>query len=66
MLKSVRQILAGAILLLASLPLSAQIRTEDKDSLVRLMSAESAQMIVERGVSYRKVFGPAKFLHNNT
>lgn len=66
MLKSIRQILSGAFLLLLSLPLSAQIKTEDKDSLVRLMSAESAQMVVERGISYRKVFGPARFLHNNT
>ena len=63
---SLRQTLLGALLLLASLPLQAQKKTEEKDSLVRLMSAQSAQMVVERGVSYRKVFGPARFLHNDT
>ncbi|MCQ2148525.1 MAG: hypothetical protein MJZ16_13595, partial [Bacteroidales bacterium] len=30
------------------------------------MSAQSAQLIEEKGVSYRKVVGPARFLHNDT
>jgi len=39
---------------------------EDKDSLVMLLSAKSAQLIEERGEHFRKVFGPARFLHNGT
>ncbi|MBP6364948.1 MAG: hypothetical protein KA300_02425 [Bacteroidales bacterium] len=34
--------------------------------LVRLISAESAQLIVRDSVTYRKVTGPAQFLHNDT
>ena len=33
---------------------------------VRLISAESAQLIDKDGQSFRKVVGPAKFFHNNT
>ncbi len=36
------------------------------DRLLRLISAESAQLIEKNGVNYRKVVGPAQFLHNNT
>ena len=36
------------------------------DDRVRLISAKSAQLIEKDGVSYRKVVGPAKFLHNDT
>ncbi len=36
---------------------------EDK---VHLISAQSAQIIEKDGQSYRKVVGPAKFLHNDT
>ena len=39
---------------------------EDKDSLVTLVSAKSAQLIERNGESFRKVTGPARFLHNNT
>ena len=39
---------------------------ESADSLVRLVEAVSAHLIEEDGVSYRKVIGPATFLHNNT
>lgn len=54
--------------LLGLLPcLSAQDKSEPADSLVRLMSAQSAQMMKnENGVDVRKVIGPARFLHNNT
>ena len=31
-----------------------------------LLSAQSAQLIEENGQNYRKVIGPARFLHNNT
>ena len=37
----------------------------DSDSLVRLLSASSAETI-ERGTEIRKVIGPAVFLHNDT
>lgn len=37
----------------------------DGDSLVRLLSASSAETI-ERGTEIRKVIGPAVFLHNDT
>ena len=39
---------------------------EEKDSLVYLLSSKSAQTIVIDEVSYRKVIGPARFLHNGT
>lgn len=39
---------------------------ESADSLVRLVEAVSAHLIEEDGISYRKVIGPATFLHNNT
>ena len=40
-----------------------QPQEEDK---VHLISAQSAQLIEQGGKSYRKVVGPAKFLHNDT
>ena len=39
---------------------------ERKDSTVTLVSAKSAALIERGGQSYRKVVGPARFLHNNT
>lgn len=39
---------------------------EDKDSLVILLSSKSAQMVDIKGASYRKIVGPARFLHNGT
>ena len=51
----------------AEAPQSRQGRQgEDSDSLVRLLSAQSAQLVEINGESVRKVFGPARFLHNNT
>ncbi len=47
----------------ASVPARGQ---ERKDSVVTLVSAKSAQLIELRGQNYRKVVGPARFLHNNT
>jgi hypothetical protein len=49
----------------ASVTLSAQDK-EKKDSLVTLVSAKSAQLIEKNGQNFRKVVGPARFLHNNT
>ena len=39
---------------------------KEKDSLVYLLSSKSAQTILIDGVNYRKVIGPARFLHNDT
>ena len=47
----------------AAVPVRAQ---DKKDSLVTLVSAKSAQLIERNGESFRKVTGPARFLHNNT
>ena len=53
--------------LLVSLPLSAQKQSEEQnDSLIWLMSAKSAKMVDAEGGRYRKVIGPARFLHNGT
>lgn len=41
-------------------------KQEEKDSLVVLLSSKSAQMVDVEGARYRKVIGPARFLHNNT
>ena len=51
-----------AVLLIA-LSLSAKAQDSDR---VRLISAQSAQLIDKDGQSWRKVVGPAKFFHNNT
>ena len=56
-----------ASVLMACLSLSAQEqKQEEKDSLVVLLSSKSAQMVDVQGARYRKVVGPARFLHNNT
>ena len=53
--------------LLVSLPISAQKQSEEQsDSLIWLMSAKSAKMVDVEGGRYRKVVGPARFLHNGT
>lgn len=46
--------------------LSAQEKSSQVDSLVRLLSAQSMELIEKDGIDYRKVTGPAKFLHNDT
>ena len=46
--------------------LSASAQEQQEDSLVVLMSSKSAQLVDIEGASYRKVVGPARFLHNNT
>ena len=61
-----RFLLTSFIALAASFSLAAQENGSQKDSLVRLLSAKSMQLIEENGVNYRKVTGPAKFLHNDT
>ena len=63
MRRSVRLILS-VFAFFATVPLLAQ--KESQDSLVVLMSSKSAQMVDVDGASYRKVVGPARFLHNDT
>ena len=52
-------------LLSAVFPLLAQEQA-DTDSLVRLMSAQSVHIIERDDFKVREVYGPARFLHNNT
>lgn len=59
-----RKCLSAVLLLASSVFLHAQ--DEQKDSLVMLLSAKSARAVDIEGESYRKVIGPARFLHNNT
>ena len=61
-----RSLIAIIAALLQTFVLSAQTSSGQQDSLVSLLSAESMQLIEERGISYRKVTGPARFFHNNT
>lgn len=49
----------------AAFPMLAQEQA-DTDSLVRLMSAQSVHIIERDNFKVREVFGPARFLHNNT
>lgn len=60
-----RLLLVLAALVLALTPMRAQEQAP-ADSLVRLMSAQSAQMFNTEKLKYRKVIGPARFLHNGT
>lgn len=50
----------------STLCLYAQEKSEKVDSLVSLLSAKSIELIEKNGTDYRKVTGPARFLHNNT
>ncbi|MBP5373721.1 MAG: hypothetical protein J6Y31_02265 [Bacteroidales bacterium] len=57
---------AAAVLLCIGQVVVAQVKKKREDNLVRLISAKSAQLIDQNGQNYRKVVGPAKFLHNDT
>ncbi len=61
-----RSLLAGLIFLSMWFRLSAQEKGSQVDSRVRLLSAQSMELIEKDGVDYRKVTGPARFLHNDT
>ena len=62
-----RELLFLPALLAAALwSLKAQEQERPQDDRVRLLSAQSAQLIHIDSVDYRKVIGPARFLHNNT
>ena len=60
-----RLLLPAVLLCSAGLSAHAQ-QQEDKDSIVVLISAKSAQVVLRDGNSFRKVIGPARFFHNNT
>ena len=51
---------------LLSVTLFSQQKREERDSLVRLIEARSAQIQEIDGISFRKVVGNARFFHNNT
>ncbi len=55
-----------AAALMSVFPAFSQEKKGDRDSLVSLLSAKSMELIEKDGVDYRKVTGPARFLHNNT
>ncbi len=61
-----RGLIFTAALLLLSVPSFAQNNTEQVDSLVSLLSAQSMELIEKSDGTYRKVTGPARFFHNNT
>ena len=56
-----RRLIISIFFVLVSLMAQGQ-----KDSLVVLVSSKSAQVVDVDGASYRKVVGPARFLHNDT
>jgi hypothetical protein len=64
LLKKLTLILTLLVLCLSAIAQNQQ--QETKDSLVVLLSSKSAQMVDVEGSRYRKVIGPARFLHNNT
>ena len=65
-MRFLKNILTCVLAFMAGLPLAAQQKSQQEDSLVVLLSAKSAQMVDIEGASYRKVIGPARFLHNDT
>ena len=60
-----RLILCAAALLLAALPLSAQLNSGQTDSLVRLLNARYLEQVETDGRMARKAID-ATFLHNGT
>ncbi len=61
-----RSLITVLIFLSAIFRLFAQEKGSQVDSLVRLLSAQSMELIEKNGLNYRKVTGPARFLHNDT
>ena len=59
------KIISLAIALLICAGMSAQNKSEQKDSLVRLIKAKSLELMEKSGVNYRKTID-ATFFHNNT
>lgn len=63
-MRIILRFIAVTLALLTGLSVHAQ-KNEQRDSLVTLLNSQSAQMVDIEGNSYRKVIGPASFLHNN-
>lgn len=63
-MRIILRFIAVTLALLTGLSVHAQ-KNEQRDSLVTLLNSQSAQMVDIEGNSYRKVVGPASFLHNN-
>lgn len=63
---SLRRVLFSAVFLLTTVFLSAQTKSQDRDSLVSLLSAKSVSLSEKGGESFRHVQGPARFFHNDT
>ena len=61
-----RFLLVQSLLLLFFANIGKAQQQEQSDSLVRLLSAQKMEQVDRNGQSYRKVTGPARFLHNNT
>lgn len=61
----VKRFIVTILLFATSITLFSQ-ESESADSLIRLLTAKKIQLIEEEGDTYRKVEGPARFLHNNT
>lgn len=64
MFRIVKFIICIFLLQFSSVAFSQQ--KEPADSLVRLIEAQSAKLENINGISYRRIVGPARFLHNNT
>ena len=60
-----KKIISALLALLVFTGLSAQNRSEQRDSLVRLIKAKSLELIEKHGTNYRKTIS-ATFFHNNT
>ena len=60
-----QKIIALALALLMCTGVSAQKKSEQKDSLVRLIKAKSLELMEKGGTNYRKTID-ATFFHNNT
>ncbi len=60
-----RRLAYSLIFLILPLCLFAQ-KNEQKDSLVRLLGCNELQQVEERGMSFRKALGNARFEHNST
>lgn len=60
-----RRFLLVPVLIALCITARAQ-QKEQTDSLVRLLSATRMEQVDRNGQNYRKVVGPARFLHNNT
>lgn len=64
-------ILAALIVLPFALPAqnrpqNQRKQSQQEDSIARLIQADTLQMVERYGITYRKVKGHARFLHNNT